>query len=866
MPTFFIVIRAARSIRRRFRAAFAVFCVASLAVAVAPAGEFPKKIFEIPAGEALATLKQFADQAGGRLLYSADAVAGVRTRAVKGESAPREALERMLEGTGLEVVQDDRSGALVIRRALLPLAAKSRRPPPVGPTPVAEEAVRLPTFTIRSEKDASYLGREALSTTRTGAPVADLAQSVVVLNRSFLNDINPTIIAKALTYVGGAQTGTIDWSVDRTMIRGFVGEGDYVDGFRTQTDKNTDLNLIDHVEIIKGPAAIFIANQANTVGGVINKISKSPTSYGVGTLTVQVGRWDGNRADLDVGGPVAPGSRFLWRLLLAAQDSKGYYDLTYEKRHSILPMLAYRPNGDTEDWIKFESFDSHYSSYNGIPLDGRTNQIAAVPIKTNFNEDTPLNWRTDWFTRLWGQFTAHPTDFCAVRFAAFDSHDTQRRVESILSPTGATTPTVQPDGSFAFTPNAQYVIPPNYAPGQLIPRTVTAINSDSQPRREFQNDYVFSFTTGPANHKLLLGADAIDYPQTTRTYSSGPNSTAVTSGIDPFNPTHPGTLSIDFNQPPANTLDRSQRFAKIYALETANFLGNRLIASLGATRNRYALSSSSVTFNQSTVVTAAPSVVPETLLYKNLLQYGIVLKPLPNLSVFYGYNQNFSANGIQFGQFLSPQEGKQKEAGVKTEWLDGRVSASFTHFEVVQLNNTVPAFPQTTPPSNVLVPGTVSRGWDGDFAVSIGTHLDVIGSFAWLSAHVPLPAPWNLAPQPFDGKVHQSLPVNNVSQQSVAAWTRYKFTGTRSKGLAVGVGVSYLAKRAITDNANMIFYGYVPGRTLVDAVINYETGRFKYQVNIDNVLDRNYIYAARSNQVMIPGSPTNVRVSITCKF
>jgi iron complex outermembrane receptor protein len=108
--------------------------------------------------------------------------------------------------------------------------------------------------------------------------------------------------------------------------------------------------------------------------------------------------------------------------------------------------------------------------------------------------------------------------------------------------------------------------------------------------------------------------------------------------------------------------------------------------------------------------------------------------------------------------------------------------------------------------------------------------------------------------------------VNNVSQQSVAAWTRYKFTGTRSKGLAVGVGVSYLAKRAITDNANMIFYGYVPGRTLVDAVINYETGRFKYQVNIDNVLDRNYIYAARSNQVMIPGSPTNVRVSITCKF
>ena len=138
-----------------------------------------------------------------------------------------------------------------------------------------------------------------MSTTRTGAPVADLAQSVVVLNRSLFDDINPTILAKALIYVGGAQTGTIDWSVDRTMIRGFVGEGDYVDGFRTQTDKNTDLNIVDHIEIIKGPAAIFIANQANTVGGVINKVSKSPTDYKVGTLTVQFGRWDANRADLD---------------------------------------------------------------------------------------------------------------------------------------------------------------------------------------------------------------------------------------------------------------------------------------------------------------------------------------------------------------------------------------------------------------------------------------------------------------------------------------------------------------------------------------------------------------------------------------
>ena len=86
------------------------------------------------------------------------------------------------------------------------------------------------------------------------------------------------------------------------------------------------------------------------------------------------------------------------------------------------------------------------------------------------------------------------------------------------------------------------------------------------------------------------------------------------------------------------------------------------------------------------------------------------------------------------------------------------------------------------------------------------------------------------------------------------------------KGLAIGLGVSYLAKRAITDNSNMIFYGYVPSRTLVDAVINYRTSRFKYQLNIDNLFDRNYVYSVRSNQVIIPGTPLNLRASITYKF
>ncbi len=742
-----------------------------------------------------------------------------------------------------------------------------------------EEATKLPEFKVSSEKDTSFIGKQALSTTRIGVDLGDLAQSVVVLNKLFLDSASPTIMAKSLNYVGGAQTGTISWSVDRYMIRGFVGEGDFIDGFRTQTDKNTDLNIVDHVEIIKGPAAIFIANQANTVGGVINKVSKNPTSYNVGTLTLQVGRWDANRADLDIGGPITADKKFAYRFLLSGQDSKGYFDHTYEKRTAILPMLSYDFSKDTQVWLKFEAFNSHYSSYNGLPLDGRTNTVVNVPYNTNFDgEDRPNNWRTDSYYRLWGQFTTRPADWVAIRFAAFDSKDTQRRVESIL---GTVNTTQVVNGVNVSVPG--YQIPASYTPGTKYNRATTAINGDYQPRRELQHDYVFSFSTGPASHKLLVGGVLVDYPQDTKTYSSGGNSAASSSQIDPLNPQFPGVVSVAFSQPPVTFNHITQNFAKLFALETANFFSNRVIANVGVSRSRYESSrlqnnyiqAGSPNVNAGTAVAGAAAdsnVFPNSVAYKNLVQYGLLVKPLPNISVFYGSSKNFAFNGFGttpagVGGLLPPSEGQQKETGVKTTWLGGRLTFNAAYFEVSQFNNTVPAFPQTNPPSVVVVGGQTSRGFDGDFTFSVDKNWDLIGSFAHFKAHIELASPWNQIVQPGDGQVHKTIPVNNVAEQTMALWARYKFTDATFKGLSASLGTSYLGKRSINDNSgSQVFYGYLPARTLLDLSLSYATKAITYQLNVDNLLNKKYIFASRSALVQVPGLPTNVRFSVTYKF
>lgn len=82
----------------------------------AHAAESGRKSFDIPAGDALETLKQFVAQSGAQLLYSADEVEVVKTNAIRGDYLPEDALGRMLAGTNLLVQKDAGSEVLDIRR------------------------------------------------------------------------------------------------------------------------------------------------------------------------------------------------------------------------------------------------------------------------------------------------------------------------------------------------------------------------------------------------------------------------------------------------------------------------------------------------------------------------------------------------------------------------------------------------------------------------------------------------------------------------------------------------------------------------------------------------------------------------------
>jgi hypothetical protein len=85
-----------------------------LAAAAGSAVETPCS-FEVPAGDALRTLKEFAAQAGREIVFAPGGLDGVKTNAVSGDHTPREALGLMLAGTGLVAKVDPGTGAVAVR-------------------------------------------------------------------------------------------------------------------------------------------------------------------------------------------------------------------------------------------------------------------------------------------------------------------------------------------------------------------------------------------------------------------------------------------------------------------------------------------------------------------------------------------------------------------------------------------------------------------------------------------------------------------------------------------------------------------------------------------------------------------------------
>lgn len=287
---------------RRFRgAALATACAPLTLGAIAE--EAARKNYAIPAGPAVETLKAFTQQSGEQIVYPVEAVQNVRTNAVNGEFSARDALEALVAGTELRVVQDAATGALGLRRGpdlatsadgtskaikledYRVLGSRIRQSEVAGPSPVsaydAEYIRSTGAFTLADFLNSLPQTYSGISSGRGSAP----------------NELNPEFGQRTETsspafnlILGSSAAPPAQTGVSAASLRG-LGSGStlvLVDGRRVAQsgagNRGTDtrqgfvnlntipLGMIERVEVITdGSSAIY---GADAVAGVINVVLK----------------------------------------------------------------------------------------------------------------------------------------------------------------------------------------------------------------------------------------------------------------------------------------------------------------------------------------------------------------------------------------------------------------------------------------------------------------------------------------------------------------------------------------------------------------------------------------------------------------
>jgi iron complex outermembrane receptor protein len=791
------------TIKRRNKSFCKPVCIVSTllvgSLGVPVLAEADSQIFNIPAQPMDSALTELADRAGLRLLYQADAVGRLMSRPVTGARSPEQALSIMLGGSGLRY-RKTADKAITIEKARA--AEKETEGNLMNPV----------TVTGRAEYDSAdpynpdYNRATASTATKTDTPIMETPMSVQVVTQQVMRDQQVVTVEEAVKNVSGVQR---DWGYgslyDSFIIRGFASSSDYRNGFRLQNYAPETAN-VERIDVLKGPAAMLYGRVEP--GGIVNIVTKKPLDTAYYSLQQQFGSYDFYRTTLDATGPVADDKALLYRFNLAYTGADSFRDFVFTDRLFLAPSLTWKPTEADEVNLNFEYNDNAFAIDNGIPALNGANRPVDIPISRTFHEPgsnakvedylVDLNWthrfNADW--QLRDGFVAKIQDYTLETVVAPFVQDDNRHV-----------------GRFANFSN----YPDRHSYGAFI-------------------DLTGHFDTYGINHDVLVGGDWFEYAQTLV------GSFQPVSDMDIFNPVYG---SVDFDRQRANRDLNPNMFFTGYDEWFGIYFQDQItlwdkLHLLGGGRHDWTRAKSGFSDVSMAAATGAQSIVDTDRFQP---RFGILYQPWQWLSLYGNYIESLGSNNgrSSTNQPFQPEIADQFEAGIKTDFFDGRLSSTLAYFYIEKQN--ILTADLSTPDDifdQVAIGKARSQGIELDMKGQITEALSVIATYAFTDARITANA---------DGNVGNRLP--NVPENSGSLWAKYDFIGTPLNGFSLGSGV-YVAGQREGDNENTL---QLPGYARWDAMAAYrfklgET-RLTAQLNVNNILDKAYFKATDT----IDGNP-----------
>ena len=675
--------------------------------------------------------------------------------------------------------------------------------------------------TVTAPSPDGYAAPRAAAATRLNIPVIETPFSVQVVPKRVMEDQNALGLEEVYANVSGvAESGnTLNAQTEiRPIIRGFEAAVLLRNGLRATTVGAIDLVNIESVEVLKGPASILYG--ALEPGGVLNYTTKKPLMAPRYEVSQQFGSYGHSRTTLDASGPLNEDRTVAYRINTAYQDSGSFRNSLDLDRLVFIPSMVFRPDDRNELFVDFSYSRERMPYDSGVPfgLDGEP----LVPTETFFG-DPSLDGRNlqDYFSSI--GYLRSLRDNLMVR-TQFQFHRIHALNESIRH------------------------------------RGVRGSAGSEVLRRRYQNedrtddDYQFvadvisTFDLGATSHQALVGFDLAYQDSTFLRYRQNLPNLQITA-----------TPQVRFTPPaiqPQQTILGTNRWAAFYFQDQITTLENdRLKLLVGGRYDTFRGEGTRDDVVQSPTeggkftgrIGAGYTVVPSTLAFASVSQ---------------SFLPQRAGTVDTSGRLLDPQTGLQYEGGFKFELFDGRLSTTASVYHIRKDDVPVfnfPLFLETG--ARTYFPGVAerSRGVEFDIAGRVTDGWSLIANHSYNDAET-------VENSADPSEVGQQL--GNTPTHLSRIWAAYEVPeGRQLAGSGFGLGVrAQDEQRAPFDTLVLDGYAVVDLGLWYRLRVNEAGQRLRFQVNIDNLLDKEYYIRASDRSIVHPGAPLSATASVGYEF
>ncbi|MCJ9704939.1 TonB-dependent siderophore receptor, partial [Bradyrhizobium sp. SHOUNA76] len=634
-------------------------------------------------------------------------------------------------------------------------------------------------------------------------------QSISVVTADRVIDQGATTVQEALRYVPGvfADAYGADSRGDYPRIRG-QDPNIYLDGTRMVNTWNfnewrPEPYTLERIEVLRGPSSVLYGD--TSTAGLLNLISKRPRAESASEIGVQYGSFNRKQVQLDSTGKLTKDGEWLYRFIGVFRDSNMQTDYVKDDRIVLAPSLTWRPTNDTS-WTVLGTYqkDTTGSSTAFLPHEGTlfAGPNGLIPINRFASEPGWDRYRTE-TGAVSSLFEHRFSDALTVRQNMRYVH-----VEGIYH-------SLYPD--VYSKPDNPFLDPGR----RTVARYVSARDS---VKDNFTSDTnaELKFATGAVQHKALFG---IDYRGYRERASSGGGYDATP--FDLYAPVYTGVTSPDMSAEP----DLRQRQLGLYAQDQLR-LGPWL-AVLGL-RHDYVTSDTQGTSGEHYRATTGRA----ALMYE--LPFGVT----PYVTYAQSFNPVFGS-GVCATGVCTPQRGEMVELGFKYNPSPGN-AINGAIFDTTERNRL--ASDPDNPLLSVQTGKVRIRGAELEVLARITPELDLIGAYTYLDTRV-------------ESGDNAGKHVETVPDHQASLWAKYRLALFGLPGVTLGGGVRYIG--ASWDGTDTL---RTPDYTLFDAMIRYDNGPWRLQVNASNLFDKRHLTTCVARGDCFLGVGRTVLGSVTYKF